>query len=67
MIGLLQAPTGTKLYDRLKLEGRLLGPMSGDNVDGTTNIIPVMDISTFLAGYKKILKHIYSRKTIISV
>ena len=60
MIGLLQAPTGTKLYDRLKLEWRLLGPMSGDNVDGTTNIIPVMDISTFLAGYKKILKHIYS-------
>lgn len=60
MIGLLQAPTGTKLYDRLKLEGRLLGPMSGDNVDGTTNIIPIMDISTFLAGYKKILKHIYS-------
>lgn len=60
MIGLLQAPTGTKLYERLKREGRLLGQMSGDNVDGTTNIIPTMDITTFREGYKKILKHIYS-------
>ncbi|MEK7296491.1 MAG: DUF4070 domain-containing protein [Planctomycetota bacterium] len=60
MIGLLQAPTGTKLYDRMKLEGRLLGPMSGDNVDGTSNIIPIMDANTFQTGYKKILKHIYS-------
>ncbi|MFO0794904.1 MAG: DUF4070 domain-containing protein [Candidatus Brocadiaceae bacterium] len=60
MIGLLQAPTGTKLYDRLKREGRLLGQMSGNNVDGTTNIIPNMDNDTFLEGYKKILRHIYS-------
>ena len=62
MIGLLQAPAGTKLYERLKREGRLLGQMSGDNVDGTTNIIPIMDIDTFLEGYKKILRHIYSPK-----
>ncbi len=60
MIGLLQAPAGTKLYERLKKEGRLLGQMSGDNVDGTTNIIPTMDIDTFREGYKKILRHIYS-------
>jgi len=39
MVGLLQAPIGTRLYERLKQEGRLLGFMSGDNVDGTTNII----------------------------
>ena len=40
MVGLLQAPAGTRLYERLRREGRLLGRMSGDNVDGTTNIIP---------------------------
>ena len=62
MIGLLQAPYGTKLYERLKKEGRLLGRMSGDNVDGTTNIIPNnnMDIDTYKKGYKSILSYIYS-------
>ena len=40
MVGLLQAPPGTKLYERLKKEGRLQGLFSGDNADGTTNIIP---------------------------
>ncbi|MEJ2700238.1 MAG: B12-binding domain-containing radical SAM protein, partial [Desulfuromonadales bacterium] len=34
MVGLLQAPPGTKLYERLKREGRLLGQLSGDNADG---------------------------------
>jgi radical SAM superfamily enzyme YgiQ (UPF0313 family) len=61
MVGLLQAPTGTRLYERLKKEGRLLGRMTGDNADGSTNIIPNnMDAETFREGYKKILKHIYS-------
>ncbi len=60
MVGLLQAPTGTRLYDRLKKEGRLLGLMTGDNVDGTTNIIPNMDPEIFREGYKKILRSIYS-------
>lgn len=40
MVGLLQAPPGTQLYERLKRESRLLGRSTGDNVDGTTNIIP---------------------------
>ena len=59
MVGLLQAPPGTKLYERLKREGRLQGSVSGDNVDGTTNIIPKMDLNQLLNGYQKILTHIY--------
>ena len=59
MVGLLQAPPGTKLYERLKGEGRLQGLVSGDNVDGTTNIIPKMDLNQLLKGYNKILNHIY--------
>ena len=59
MVGLLQAPPGTKLYERLKQEGRLSGLMSGDNVDGTTNIIPKMDIGQLMKGYEKILHSIY--------
>ncbi len=60
MVGLLQAPPGTGLYERLKRQGRLLGRSSGDNVDGTTNIVPKMSIEALREGYKSILRHIYS-------
>ncbi len=60
MVGLLQAPPGTKLYERMKKEGRLRGDSSGDNVDGTTNIIPAMNLDALREGYKGILQHIYS-------
>jgi radical SAM superfamily enzyme YgiQ (UPF0313 family) len=60
MVGLLQAPPGTQLYERLKKESRLLDQLSGDNVDGTTNIIPKMDLDTLREGYKSIMRHIYS-------
>ncbi len=60
MVGLLQAPYGTDLYERLKKEGRLVEEMSGDNVDGSTNIIPKMSLETLKAGYKKILDYIYA-------
>ena len=62
MVGLLQAPTDTLLYKRLKHEGRILDKMSGDNVDGTTNIVPVMDINALLAGYKHVINQLYSPK-----
>jgi radical SAM superfamily enzyme YgiQ (UPF0313 family) len=60
MVGLLQALPGTKLYERLKREGRLLDKVSGDNVDGSTNIVPDMNLDTLREGYKNILRHIYS-------
>jgi radical SAM superfamily enzyme YgiQ (UPF0313 family) len=60
MVGLLQAPYGTRLYERLQQEGRLLHEMSGDNTDGTTNIIPKMDLEVLQEGYREILKHIYA-------
>jgi radical SAM superfamily enzyme YgiQ (UPF0313 family) len=60
MVGLLQAPPGTRLYQRLKQEGRLLDRISGDNVDGTTNIIPRMDLDTLHKGYESIMQYIYS-------
>ncbi len=60
MVGLLQAPPGTRLYERLKREGRLLDRVSGDNVDGTTNIIPKMNLDVLREGYKTILRHIYA-------
>ena len=62
MVGLLQAPYGTQLYQRLHREGRLRGPLSGDNVDGWTNIVPKMELSALREGYKRILTEIYSPK-----
>ena len=62
MVGLLQAPPGTRLYERLKKEGRLMDLMSGDNVDGTTNIIPKMGLEVLSEGYKDLMRHIYSPK-----
>ena len=62
MVGLLQAPNGTQLYQRMLREGRIRSDFSGDNVDGETNMIPVMDISKLKAGYRKILDSIYSAK-----
>ncbi len=60
MVGLLQAPPGTKLYERLKNEHRLLGEMSGDNVDGSTNIIPRMGLEKLVEGYQHLMGTIYS-------
>jgi radical SAM superfamily enzyme YgiQ (UPF0313 family) len=62
MVGMLQAPPGTRLYDRLQRESRVVKTFSGDNVDGTTNIIPCMGIDSLHDGYKSIMKHIYSPK-----
>jgi radical SAM superfamily enzyme YgiQ (UPF0313 family) len=62
MVGLLQAPIGTKLYERLRREGRLLGLISGDNVDGTTNIIPKMNIELLRQGYKTVINTLYAPK-----
>jgi radical SAM superfamily enzyme YgiQ (UPF0313 family) len=60
MVGLLQAMPGTALYDRLRREGRLLDTGTGDNVNGTTNFIPTMNLDTLRAGYQSILRSLYS-------
>lgn len=62
MIGLLQAPIGTRLYERLRQEGRLCGFTSGDNVDGTTNIIPKMNMDALYKGYKSVINTLYAQR-----
>lgn len=62
MVGILQAPPGTRLFERMKEGGRLRGQSSGDNVDGTTNILPAMGADVLAKGYRSILEHIYSPK-----
>lgn len=60
MIGLLNAIPGTRLYQRLEKEGRLLKECTGDNCDGSLNFIPKMDPEILREGYQRVLNCIYS-------
>ena len=60
MVGLLNAPRGTRLYRRLEKENRLLVDASGDNTDCSINFIPKMNHDALMTGYKKILTTVYS-------
>ena len=62
MVGLLNAPRGTKLYQRLVKENRLLKEATGDNTDLSINFIPKMNYKALIDGYKRVLKTIYSPK-----
>ena len=63
MVGILTALPKTKLYNRLKQEGRLLKTSSGNNTDASINFIPKMDTEVIIKGYQRILQTIYSPKT----
>lgn len=60
MVGLLNAPHSTKLYQRLVKEGRLLKDVSGDNTDFSINFTPKMNYEILIKGYERILSRIYS-------
>jgi radical SAM superfamily enzyme YgiQ (UPF0313 family) len=62
MVGLLNAPRGTRLFQRLKDEGRLLRDSSGDNTDCSINFIPKMSMEDLMEGYRKVVQTIYSPK-----
>ena len=60
MVGMLTALPGTKLFERLQREGRLLGPSSGNNGDGTTNFLPRMDLQALRDGYRNLMAALYA-------
>lgn len=60
MVGILNAPRGSRLYERLSREGRLTMSISGDNTDFSTNIIPRMGYEKLAEGYRRIIEGIYS-------
>jgi len=60
MVGLLNAPRGTRLYQRLKKEDRLLKDFAGDNTDFSINFTPRMNYETLINGYRNILDTIYA-------
>jgi len=60
MVGLLNAPKGTRLFERLKKENRILHNMSGNNTDFSLNFVPRMNPQKLLEGYRKIVTTIYA-------
>ena len=62
MVGLLNAPSRTRLYERLSREGRILQRFGGNNTDYSMNFIPKMEKEVLLKGYRHILENIYSSK-----
>jgi radical SAM superfamily enzyme YgiQ (UPF0313 family) len=62
MVGILNAPRGTRLHQRLAKEGRLLSSISGDNTDFSINFVPRMNAEALLDGYNRVVRTIYSPK-----
>ena len=62
MVGLLGALPQTRLFNRLKEEGRLLGNATGNNVDAVLNFVPRMDRDTLVQGYRRLVQRLYSPK-----
>jgi radical SAM superfamily enzyme YgiQ (UPF0313 family) len=58
MVGLLNAPPGTRLFKRLKKENRIVKDFDGSNME--CNFIPRMNYQNLIDGYKHILNTIYS-------
>jgi radical SAM superfamily enzyme YgiQ (UPF0313 family) len=62
MVGLLNAPKNTKLYDRMEAENRLTTEATGSNTDLSMNFTPRMNKQELITGYKKIIRDIYTTK-----
>lgn len=60
MVGLLTALPHTRLWHRLKNEGRLVGESSGENTSAELNFVPRMGREKLLRGYQNVVKTIYS-------
>jgi len=59
MVGLLSALPQTRLYKRLKSEGRLEAETSGNNTDGALNFKPKLNREFLQSGYRDLMKKLY--------
>lgn len=60
MVGMLNAPPDTRLWQRLKQSNRLRGEISGDNTDCSTNIDPLMGMEKLRNGYRNLMRQLYA-------
>jgi radical SAM superfamily enzyme YgiQ (UPF0313 family) len=59
MVGLLQALPRSRLYERLRQEGRLLGESEGDNTSVRFNFIPRVDPEILVEKYQRLMQRLY--------
>jgi radical SAM superfamily enzyme YgiQ (UPF0313 family) len=60
IVGLLNAPPGTELHERMKKENRLLD--QNWFFEGATNIVPMMDTKVLMDGFNREVDYLYSGK-----
>jgi radical SAM superfamily enzyme YgiQ (UPF0313 family) len=59
MVGLLTALPQTRLYHRLKNEGRLESDATGNNTDAVLNFKPKLNKEFLVNGYRELMKKLY--------
>jgi hypothetical protein len=62
MVGLLTALPQTRLWQRLKKEGRLETDCSGNNTQGEINFKPKLNREFLQSGYRDLMKKLYEPK-----
>lgn len=62
MVGLLTALPQTRLYHRLKREGRLEAETTGNNTDAVLNFKPKLNREFLVNGYRDLMKKLYEPK-----
>ena len=59
MVGLLTALPQTKLYQRLRREGRLEAETTGNNTQATLNFKPKLNRDYLVNGYRELMRRLY--------
>jgi len=59
MVGLLTALPQTRLWQRLKREGRIETGSTGNNTDAGLNFIPKLNREYLVAGYRDLMRKLY--------
>jgi len=60
MVGLLTALPETRLFTRLKKEGRILAHSTGNNLDAVLNFVPKLDRQVLIGGYRRLVRQLYA-------
>jgi radical SAM superfamily enzyme YgiQ (UPF0313 family) len=63
MVGLLQALPQTRLYQRLKREGRLETSATGNNTEAVLNFKPRLNREFLQNGYRELMRKLYEPRT----
>jgi radical SAM superfamily enzyme YgiQ (UPF0313 family) len=63
MVGLLTALPRTRLYERLRQEGRIESESNGNNTDSVLNFTPRLDRKFLITGYRTLMRRLYEPRT----